>query len=108
MKTIRIKISRDVAEDFAGYMLNRVFSTIEIKASQGEWAMRIVRSICEEIRKEINRLIINTSKRRITFKFQEYQAIAIMMSLIAVLLDNTEIWRNMYRNDIINQIHRQL
>lgn len=107
-----LKISRQQLEDLCGYFLPVMIMMIEanVRSHEGiesQLGFRVSLSVMKDIENLLMRKYLGCSNK-FKIKFSEAQAIILVQMLIDFPIPSGEFWRINLRNNIVEQLHKQI
>jgi len=110
MKTL--KINRQHLEDLCGYFLPVMMQMLDARAliergTEYEYLLRIGVSVMKDVEKKLMKKYL-TESFKFKIKFSEAEAIILMKLLLQFPLSSVDFWRLNLRNNIVEQLHKQL
>ncbi len=109
---MQIKINRQYLEDISGYFIPLMLDIAKSLAlSYKDSELELLHKICYSVLKDIELMFARkklTSQKNFTIKFKEAEGIIFMRGLLSIPLPAEHVWRQNLRNQIIEQLHKQL
>ncbi len=109
---MQLKINRQYLEDLSSYFMPFMLKTIESKARLHEGTeMELLDKICYSVLKDIELTLARkklTLQRNFSIKLKDSEGIILMKGLINFPLPPDHFWRHNLRNQIIEQVDKQI
>ena len=107
-----LKINRQCLEDLCGFFLPVMMEMLEArmrieKGTEYEYFIRVSLSVMQAVEKMLMRKYL-TESFNFKIKFSEAEAIILMKLLLQFPLPADHFWRQNLRNNIVEQLHKQL
>lgn len=104
---MKLRVNRQILEDLCNHFMPYMLLLAASKIEPGDLYNRMCKSILNDIEIMMKRKLL-TRPAMFTISFKEHEAIAFMQFLGDVGIEPTQFWRVNMRQQVIDQLHKQL